>query len=209
MRLDLRFHWKDLDGIDLTRCVVTVADALRATTVMVRALESGASAIFPQAEESAAQTMYNLLREQGVPVLLCGEKDGFKRPGYDLGNSPREYTPDLVKDKTVIHLTTNGTRALAASASAQKILIAAFSNMAAVANRLRYYEDEADLFLFVSSGREGEYCLEDAVCLGGVIANLVEPPVRSFEMSDSVRTALDLYHIYRDRLLSIDRKSVV
>lgn len=201
MYFDLVFHRKELEDYDLSRCVVVVADVLRATTVMIRALENGAMAVFPQADEETAQSMYTLLNEQGLPVLLCGEKDGFKRPGYQLGNSPREYTADMVEGKTIIHLTTNGTRALKAASDAHRVFIASFLNMSAVANRLAQYRNEVDTLLFVSSGRENRYCLEDTVCLGGVIAAYLEPPGEAFEMSDSVRTALDLYHLYRDRLL--------
>lgn len=201
MQFDLLFTRRRLPELDTKKTMIVVADVLRATTVMVRALEQGANAIFPQEDEESAKAMFTLLQEQGIPVLLCGEQDGKKRDGYDLGNSPREFTKDIVQDKVVIQLTTNGTRTLAQTRQAAKVAIASFSNMKAVANRLRQYQDEVDQLLFVASGKEGRYCLEDTVCLGGVLAHLIEPPGKPFEMTDSVRSALDLYHMYRDRLL--------
>ena len=37
---------------------------------------------------------------------------------FDLGNSPREFTPDKVRGRTIASTTTNGTRALRACAQA-------------------------------------------------------------------------------------------
>lgn len=201
MQLDLLFTRRRLPELDLKKSLVVVADVLRATTVMVRALEQGANALFPQEDEDAAKAMHTLLQEQGIPVLLCGEQEGKKREGYDLGNSPGEFTADVVNERVLIQLTTNGTRTLSLARNAYKVAIAAFTNMQAVSQRIRQYQDEVDRMLFVASGKEERYCLEDTVCLGGVIAHLIEPPGRPFEMTDSVRTALDLYHLYRDRLL--------
>ncbi len=200
MKIDLLFTWHELEPRSLENSIVMVADVLRATTVMVRALQNGARAVMPQDSEQSAQDMYTLLQEQGLPVLLCGEKDGVKREGYHLGNSPSEFTPEAVNDKFLVQLTTNGTKALAASRTAQKTFIAAFSNMTAAAQRLLLYKDDAQECLFVVSGREGRYCLEDAVCLGGVIAQLIEPPGVFTEVSDAARSAVDLYHLYQGNL---------
>ena len=43
-------------------------------------------------------------------VLLGGERGGLPVPGFDAGNSPREYTPKLCRGKTLVMTTTNGTR---------------------------------------------------------------------------------------------------
>lgn len=208
MKFDLLFTWHELSNRKLENSIVAVADVLRATTVMIRALQNGARAVMPQPSEESARDMYTLLNEQGLPVLLCGEKDGLKREGYDLGNSPREFTAEAVNGKTLIQLTTNGTRALSAARHAKKVFIAAFSNMSALASRLKQYQGEADEILFVVSGREGMYCLEDAVCLGGVIANMIEPPGVFTDVTDAARTAVDLYHMYQGNLLNMVNTSV-
>jgi 2-phosphosulfolactate phosphatase len=201
------FDWKRMPDRDLNRSVVVVADILRATTVMIRALQNGARDILPQENDADARSLLQQMKEQGEPVLLCGEKEGFKRPGYDLGNSPLEFTPERVKDHSIIHLTTNGTRAMKAAQGAQEILIAAFSNMSAVAEELRQLEDNSEHILFVVSGREGEYCIEDTVCLGGIVLELLQPPGRSVCINDAGRTAVDLFQIYRGDLISMLRQS--
>ena len=45
-------------------------------------------------------------------IVLGGERRGGKIPGFDVGNSPAEYTPQMVGGKRVFITTTNGTRAM-------------------------------------------------------------------------------------------------
>ena len=69
-------------------------------------------------------------------VLLGGERDGKPLPGFDLGNSPREYTCAVCRGTTLVLTTTNGTRALLRAAGRAR-LIAAFVNYSAVCEQLR------------------------------------------------------------------------
>ena len=43
-------------------------------------------------------------------ALLGGERGGLPIPGFDLGNSPADYTREVCEGKTLIMTTTNGTR---------------------------------------------------------------------------------------------------
>src|ERR1039458_6506005 len=80
---------------DLSQTVCVVFDVLRATSTMVTALGNGAAAIAPVAEISEALG----IRQRQPEVLLAGERDGVRIEahltggiGFDLGNSPREFT---------------------------------------------------------------------------------------------------------------------
>ncbi len=118
-----------LEQRDLHNTACVVFDVLRATSAFVTALHNGARAIVPVSEISEA-----LARRQKQPdVLLGGERDGVRiraaQTGgvdFDLGNSPREYTPDKVRGKTIVSTTTYGTRALRAGAGAKTVLAASF-----------------------------------------------------------------------------------
>ncbi|GAI84807.1 unnamed protein product, partial [marine sediment metagenome] len=55
-------------------------------------------------------------------VLLGGEREGVKIEGFDLGNSPREYKREAVKDKTIIFSTTNGVKTLEMVKGAYRII---------------------------------------------------------------------------------------
>ncbi|MDO9027030.1 MAG: 2-phosphosulfolactate phosphatase, partial [bacterium] len=80
--------------------MVVVIDVLRASTSMVAALEAGAKEIIPLASiEEATRLAETMGREI---VVLCGERDGNKINGFDLGNSPLEFTPENVKGKSLL-----------------------------------------------------------------------------------------------------------
>jgi 2-phosphosulfolactate phosphatase len=70
------------------------------------------------------------------PPVLGGERSGGKIVGFDLGNSPSEYTPESVGRRSVIFTTTNGTQALGICGGAKKVLIGAFVNFSAVVREL-------------------------------------------------------------------------
>ena len=84
-----------------------------ATTVMVQALAAGCEAVIPCAEIEEAKRS-----AAGLPAgsaLLSGERQGLPIQGFDLGNSPGEFVPDVCRGKTLVMTTTNGTRAILAS----------------------------------------------------------------------------------------------
>ena len=119
---------------DLSNTTCVVFDVLRATSTFVTALQHGAQAIVPVSGIAEALA----LRQKQPDVLLGGERDGVKiraaQTGgidFDLGNSPREHTPEKVRGKTIVSTTTNGTRALRACAGAQTVLAVSFLNLTA------------------------------------------------------------------------------
>src|ERR1035438_6292050 len=121
---------------DLSQTVCVVFDVLRATSTMVTALGNGATAIAPVAEIPEALAIRQRLPE----TLLAGERDGVRIEGhltggigFDLGNSPREFTAARVRGRTIAITTTNGTRALRACAPAAAGLLGSFLNLRATA----------------------------------------------------------------------------
>src|SRR5258708_28668914 len=121
-----------LPARDLGETVCVVFDIFRATSTIVTALANGAAGIIPVAEISEAIE----LRRQQPDVLLAGERDGFRIRAdltggidFDLGNSPREFTPAKIKGRTIVLSTTNGSRALRACAQAKSVLVGSFLNL--------------------------------------------------------------------------------
>ena len=173
------------DGILQGHLLVAI-DVLRASTTICQALVSGARDILPVAEiEEAKRLAESLGREK---TLLCGEREGRIIPGFDLGNSPLEYTPEKVKDKTLVMCTTNGTALLARLGSGGEALIAGFVN-AGTATRylLRNKNDVAIL----CAGLLGQFSLEDAVCGGMLVAGLERR--RKVSLSDGAVAGKLLY----------------
>ncbi len=169
--------------------IAVVIDVLRASTTITKALSAGACAVVPCASLEEAQT-----RAANLPFgscLLGGERAGVKIAGFDLGNSPLEYTPDMVGDKTVVFTTTNGTKALKRCEFAERIVIGSFVNLAAVAKAV--VESHLPVHL-VCAGTDGEMSAEDILCAGGLVAELVpDRGEKILTQSDAVRLAYEIY----------------
>lgn len=145
--------------------VVLVIDVLRATSVMATAMAAGAKRIHTcrgveQARRSAARSR--------PPALLCGERGCRPIDGFDLGNSPRDYTPDTVGGRELILTTTNGTQAIAAAAPGRRLLAVAFLNAGAT---LRSIRDARETHI-ICAGTEGSITAEDVLLAGMLVERL-------------------------------------
>ena len=162
MRLDVAFTPAEVKGAVGRRAVV-VLDVLRATSSMVEALVNGARSVLPvTGVDEAVRKAEELGRDS---VVLCGERDAEPISGFRLGNSPPEFTAEVVRGKTLIMTTTNGTNAVLVGSSGSVCMIGALLNARAVAARLVERGEDA---LLLCSGREGGFALEDAVCAGRI-----------------------------------------
>ncbi|MFO0910077.1 MAG: 2-phosphosulfolactate phosphatase [Isosphaeraceae bacterium] len=149
----------------LAGSTVLVLDVLRATTVMVQALAAGCEAIIPCATVDEAGRLASSL-PLGT-ALLAGERQGLPIPGFDLGNSPGDFTSPVCRGKTIVMTTTNGTRAILASRDAASVGIAALTNAdAAVA----WAAAQGRPTHVVAAGTDGQISLEDSL-LAGIIAH--------------------------------------
>lgn len=156
----------EVDPALVAEAAVVVIDVVRATTSMVEALANGARAIYPTAStEEAVKLLGSLGRED---TLLCGERKGVKIEGFDLGNSPSEFTRKVVEDKRIVMSTTNGTVAFAGVQEARRVIACAFTNLSAVVDAVR----EEDELVVVCSGRMARFSLDDAVCAGHLLKRL-------------------------------------
>lgn len=154
-----------------------VIDVLRATSVIAMAVNSGAKEIFPVLEIDDA---FRLKREIESPVnqkggvILGGERKGLPIVGFDLGNSPQDYTPERVAGKSLVFTTTNGTVALHAARPAKKIVTASFLNAAAVV-RATASDERIAVFCAGTCGVETE---EDLLLAGCLVSRLRQNGVR-------------------------------
>lgn len=173
--------------------IVMVIDVLRATSVITTALHNGAEKIItvPTVEEA-----WKKARALKNNVVLGGERNAIKIPGFDVGNSPLEYTRQLVEQKTIILTTSNGTVAIKNSEKACHIVITCFLNVRAACMKtlqLAQEEGNADIAI-VCAGTMGHFSLDDAACAGMVIENLMVS-YRDVELSDLAFACRELYRI--------------
>lgn len=197
MKLDVFSTATAVQEDDVRHKTVVVIDVLRATTSMITALKNGAKAILPVGDMEEAGNL--AMRLDPSQYLLCGEKDGRKIDGYHLGNSPLEYTPKVVKDKSLIFNTTNGTRAISRSATAKKLYIAAFLNASAISARLREEQDE---ILLVCAGWKNRLSLEDMLCAGMLVYQLCNGNLPD-DARDGSKIAFALYEKYRHDITGV------
>ena len=157
MRVDVVFT-PDEAGAAPTGVVI---DVIRATTTICQALSAGYGRIFCAAEVDEARRLRDTLGE-GV---LGGERNAVRIPGFDLGNSPREYLEPL--GDTLILSTTNGTRAVVAAAQrCERVFVVSLLNLAAVVEATRGAEEDA---VVVCAGVQGALALDDAFVAGRIV----------------------------------------
>ena len=188
MRINVYFTPAELGASELAGRTVVVIDVLRATSTLVEALANGARSVFPvQTTDEAVRLAQALGRED---VLLCGERRCLKIPGFDLGNSPLEFTAERVAGKVLVMTTTNGTPALTACAGAKQVLVASLLNLGAVVEELAAAgEDEVEI---VCAGRERRFALEDALCAGMIAVRLRSRLERVPRTNDAAAVAMSL-----------------
>ena len=196
MHIDIPFVPSHLNPNFLSSRVVVVIDVLRATSVMVHAMLQGAIEIIPVLTvEEAFQMVKTFPRST---TLLGGERGSRKIEGFDLGNSPKEYVADKVKDKRLILTTTNGTKAFYLISSGKKIMVGSFFNIGATAQRC--VELDRDLLLF-PSGDKGNFSMEDTVCGGMLIDMILRKGEETISLTDASRAAHLLYQRFRANLV--------
>src|SRR5687768_1754946 len=135
MKLDVFFTPAGLTLAEVHGRTAFVIDILRATTSMCAALSSGAKAIIPVASTEEALRLAQTIGS--TDVLLAGEKNCLRIPGFALGNSPLEMTESTVKGKTIVVTTTNGTKALLATQGAHAVYPVAAANLTIAGERAR------------------------------------------------------------------------
>lgn len=143
-----------------------VIDVLRATTSLTEACAGGLARVVAFAEPAEAMAF----RAAHLGALACGERGGRIVPGFDLGNSPAEYTPERVRGRTLAFASTNGSMALRATERCDTRMLAAFTNASAVVRSLAAARE----IWIVGSGKLGEFALEDAALAGWLCERLAE-----------------------------------
>jgi 2-phosphosulfolactate phosphatase len=144
-----------------------VIDVLRATTTIVYALAAGARAVIPRLTiEDAKAAAARLPRGTAI---LAGERGGLPIEGFDLGNSPAEFTPASVGGRYVVLTTTNGTKALLHCRQADRVLIGSFANLSA----LCYVLGKLARVHLVCAGTDDQLTSEDAILAGAIVEQLL------------------------------------
>lgn len=179
-----------------------VIDVLRATSTIVTGFMNGCQSIVPVVEvEEAFRLADGPLRG----ALIGGERGGFAVEGFDLGNSPQEYTKQRVEGRTIIITTTNGSRAFRSLPHEAVGAVASFLNLDAVVRHCLTYRKDVSI---MSSGREGGFSLEDAVCAGEIVESIWRRCQDRPDVTDAALASMILYNRFQGDLVEMLRSSV-
>lgn len=196
MNIEVFFSPSQVDELSLRDKNVIVIDVLRASTTIATALLNGAREIIPVSTvESAVKISGNLF---GDVVLRGGERNGKIIEGFNLGNSPSEYTADAVKGKSIIFCTTNGSSAIVKARHARNLIVAGFINMSTV---LEFMKEIGEDFYILCAGKNSLFCIEDAVCAGMIITELLGDEAVNVGLNDPAVAAATLYKSMGKNLL--------
>ncbi len=180
---------------DLAGHTVVAVDILRATSTITTALAHGVAAIKPVADLEACRQ----LKQEGY--LIAAERGGQKVAGFDLGNSPFSYMDEQLRGKKVALTTTNGTLTIERSRQADHLLIGAFLNISALADKIRQLDKDV---IIHCAGWQGSVNLEDTLFAGALIAKLQDTFAPA---SDDALLAQALYEHHRQDIPGLVRLS--
>ncbi len=181
------FTPRNIDEMHLKDKNVVVIDVLRASTTIAVALRNGAKEVIPVADiEGVVKISGSLF---GDVTLRAGERAGRMIEGFSLGNSPGEFKEEVVKGKSVIFMTTNGTGAMTKGRHARNNVIASFVNLSMVVGFLK---DLGSDFTIICAGNENSFCIEDSVCAGKIINSLSRELDGTLSLDDAGKAAAAL-----------------
>ena len=168
----------------LPGATAVVIDVFMATTTLLTILENGARGVYTVSSLEEADGVAAKLDAESL--LRGGEQDAARIEGYDHGPFPEEYAPEVVNEKDVIFVTTNGTRAVADAAPADTVLLGTLRNAPAVA---RYLEgSETESIYFVCAGSAGRFAIEDFLGAATILSYM---DVEGWHSNDGAWLALD------------------
>jgi 2-phosphosulfolactate phosphatase len=194
MRVHVALTPADPGASALGERAAIAVDVLRATTTVVAACGAGCRRVVPVADgDAAVAAAAGFARDE---VLLAGERGGEPIAGFDLGNSPLEFTAERVAGRTVILTTTNGTATMRGASAAGAGAAAALTNVGAIADWAIAQGRDVTV---LCAGDDGALSLEDAICAGLVVARMAAR-APDLELSDGARLARCLGAYYEGRL---------
>lgn len=201
MKIDIIISADDINEGKIENKVVVVIDMFRATSVIVTALNNGCKEIIPCLTIGETLEHANKLRRE--EYILGGERKAVKIEGFDLSNSPLEYTREKVENKTILMTTTNGTRTLTKSIAAKKVLIGAMINAKAVAEKLIKINEDV---VIINAGTNGNFSMDDYICSGYIISEILKKD-ENLVLTDITKTANMIYEAHEDILSYVKKAS--
>ena len=184
MKINVLLSPQNVDELYFTGKTSVIIDVLRATTVISTALANGAKEIIPVGSIDFAMKISG--SAHGGHTLLCGERNTKMIEGFDLGNSPLEYTREVVEGKSIIFFTTNGSKSIVKAKFSEYLFTCSYNNIISVAKHLAQLDKDVEI---LCAGSNGMFCIEDTACAGRLV-NEVMKIKSDVEVSDAARASM-------------------
>lgn len=200
MQIDVFFGPAGVTPADVSGRAVAVIDVLRASTSIAVALDNGARAIIPF--ENSEDAVSRAKAFERTDVRLAGERKSLPIPGFDLGNSPLQYTREAVDGKTILMATTNGTGAITATQGARDVIVSSYVNFSASMSMLRAALRTGTDVVLLCAGQDRRFALEDAACAGR-FAHHISKRLTSITLNDGAQACILIDKKYGDNLMKL------
>ena len=201
MKVNVLLSPNNVDELYFTGKTSVVIDVLRATSVIVQALNNGAKEVIPVGSIDFAMKIS--VNAHGGQTLLCGERNTKIIDGFDLGNSPQDYTKGMVYGKSIILFTTNGSKAVVKAKYSDKLFITSFNNLSAIAEHLTALDQDVEI---IAAGSHGMFCIEDTICAGALIQKM-QSFKEDIKITDAAKASIVLNEQFGSNVLEMLRES--
>jgi len=197
MKLDVLFSPVQTDELFFTGKTTVVIDVLRASSTIITALANGAKEVVPVGTiEFAVKVSGGIF---GGQTLLGGERNAKKIEGFALGNSPSEYTKEVVSGRTIVFYSTNGSRAIVKAKYSANLFVCSFNNLSALAKHLKKLGED---IIILCSANNNFLSLEDSVCAGMLVHELIAEN-NMINLTDGSKSALTLFKSFGKNILKL------
>ena len=135
-----------------------VIDVIRAFTVSAIAFERGVEhIILVKSIEDAFR-----YKEQNNQFLIAGERQGLAIEGFDLDNSPHNFSKQNLRGRVLVQTTSNGTKAVLNSLNAKEVFVTGLATIETVISHLKSKKQNLKVNIIAShpTGDEDLACAE-------------------------------------------------
>ena len=164
-----------VEGAKKATGLTVVIDVFRAYSLACYLMSRGAKKIIPVGDTQHAFE----LRERFPGLVLAGERNNRKVPGFDFGNSPFEVLNFRFDGTTIVHTTSAGTQGMVNATAADEVLTGSFVNAGAI---IKYISGKKPSRVsLVCMGYSGQFPIEEDTLCAEYIKEKLEGSNPDFE----------------------------
>jgi 2-phosphosulfolactate phosphatase len=168
------------DGAEKAKGLTVIIDVFRAFSTACYVFAAGAEKIIPVEHLEQA---FNLKKKLNNVVML-GERNEQKVPGFDFGNSPTHIMNQDFSNKTIIMTTSSGTRGIANAILADEIITGSFVNAGAIIDYIR--RKNPPVVSLVCMGYEGRYPTQEDTLFAEYVRDRLQNKETNFDNTKQI-----------------------